>query len=475
MARVEHAPLTAPPASIDASERRALGKAARAEAPRSSQSLLPLAEKRDALALLEAQARSRVPELVPIRYGRMVVSPLAYFRGAATVMAHDLAPTPMAGLRVQLSGDAHFENFGGFASPERDLVFDLNDFDETLPGPFEWDLKRLATSFEVAGRDRDFTRTERKHAVLAAVRSYREAMGRFAAMGELDVWYARLDAKAIDQHLKEAHDRKLRRSLRRAEAKGHRHDRMLALARLTTTIHGERRFISDPPLIVPLAELDDREDEAGLESLVHALFRRYRRTLPAERQTLIERFRYVDLARKVVGVGSVGTRCWAMLLLGRDDGDPLFLQIKEALPSVLEPLLGKTPFATHGQRVVVGQRLMQAASDIFLGWVHTDETVDGGARDFYVRQLWDWKTSVDADTILPRGLIAYATACGWTLARAHARSGDRIAIAAYLGASDGFDRAVAEFAAGYADLNERDHRDLVEAAADGRVDAVEGV
>jgi len=475
MARVEHAPLTAPSVSIDASERRALGKTARAEAPRSSQSLLPLAEKRDALALLEAQARSRVPELVPIRYGRMVVSPLAYFRGAATVMAHDLAPTPTAGLRVQLSGDAHFQNFGGFASPERDLVFDLNDFDETLPGPFEWDLKRLAASFEIAGRDRDFTRTERKHAVLAAVRSYREAMGRFAAMGELDVWYARLDAKAIDQDLEEAHDRKLRRSLRRAEAKGQRHDRMLALARLTRKIDGELRFISDPPLIVPLAELDGREDGAVLESRLHALFRRYRRTLPAERRTLIERFRHVDLARKVVGIGSVGTRSWAMLLVGRDDGDPLFLQIKEALPSVLEPLLGKSQFATHGQRVVVGQRLMQAASDIFLGWVHSDETVDGGAHDFYVRQLWDWKTSVDVDTILPRGLTAYATACGWTLARAHARSGDRIAIAAYLGASDRFDWAVAEFAAGYADLNEQDHRDLVEAAADGRVDAVEGV
>ena len=475
MARAEHAALTAPSASIDPSERSALGKAARAEAPRSSQSLLPPAEKRDALALLEAEARSRVPELIPIRYGRMVVSPLAYFRGAATVMAHDLAPTPTAGLRVQLSGDAHFQNFGGFASPERDLVFDLNDFDETLPGPFEWDLKRLATSFEIAGRDRDFTRTERKHAVLAAVRSYREAMGRFAAMGELDVWYARLDAKAIDQDLKEAHDKKLRRSLRRAEAKGHRHDRMLALARLTRTIDGEPRFISDPPLIVPLAELDGREDEAGLESLLHALFRRYRRTLPTERRTLIKRFRYVDLARKVVGIGSVGTRSWAMLLVGRDDGDPLVLQIKEALPSVLEPLLGKSPFATHGQRVVVGQRLMQAASDIFLGWVHSDKTVDGGAHDFYVRQLWDWKTSVDADTILPRGLTAYATACGWTLARAHARSGDRIAIAAYLGASDRFDRAVAAFAAAYADLNERDHRDLVEAVAEGRIDAVEDV
>ena len=475
MARAEHAPKAAPSAFIGPSERRARGKAARGEAPRSSHSLLPLAEDRDALALLESQARSRVRELVPIRYGRMVVSPLAFFRGAATVMAHDLAPTLTAGLRVQLSGDAHLMNFGGFASPERDLVFDLNDFDETLPGPFEWDVKRLATSFEIAGRERNFARAERKDAVLAAVRSYREAMRRFAAMGELEVWYAQLDAKAIDQQLMEAHDKKLGQTLRLAEAKGYRHDQILALARLTKTVDGERRFISDPPLIVPLAELDDRGDEAGLESLLRALLRRYRRTLPAERQTLIERFRYADLARKVVGIGSVGTRSWVMLLLGHDDGDPLFLQIKEAQPSVLEPLLGRSPFATHGQRVVVGQRLMQAASDIFLGWVHSDEGLDGGAHDFYVRQLWDWKTSVDVETILPRGLTAYATACGCTLARAHARSGDRIAIAAYLGASDRFDRAVAEFAAGYTDLSERDHRDLVEAVAEGRIDAVEGV
>jgi uncharacterized protein (DUF2252 family) len=475
MARVEHAPKAAPSAFIDPSERRARGKAARAEAPRSSHSLLPRADSRDALGLLESQARSRVQELVPIRYGRMVVSPLAFFRGAATVMAHDLAPTPTAGLRVQLSGDAHFLNFGGYASPERDLVFDLNDFDETLPGPFEWDVKRLATSFEIAGRDRNFRRTERKDAVLAAVRSYREAMRRFASMDELDVWYARLDARAIDHQLREAHDKKLGRTLRLAEAKGYGHDRMLALARLTKTADGERRFISDPPLIVPLAELDGRDDAAGLESLLHAHFRRYRRTLPAERQMLIERFRYADLARKVVGIGSVGTRSWVMLLVGRDEGDPLFLQIKEAVPSVLEPLLGRSPFATHGQRVVVGQHLMQAASDIFLGWVHSDDELDGRAHDFYVRQLWDWKTSVDVQGILPRGLTAHATACGWTLARAHARSGDRIAIAAYLGASDRFDHAVAEFTARYADLNERDHRDLVEAVADGRVEAVESV
>jgi uncharacterized protein (DUF2252 family) len=455
--------------------RAARGKAARAKTPRSSQSALDVAHSRDSLALLEAQAHSRVADLVPIRYGRMLNSPLAFFRGAAAVMAHDLQPTPKAGLPVQLSGDAHLLNFGGFASPERDLVFDLNDFDETLAGPFEWDVKRLATSFEVAGRDRNFAAKERAAAVLEVVRSYRTAMRQFAAMGELDVWYAQLDAKAIDDQLGDAHDRKLARALRQSEKRAYEHDRMRALVKLTHQVGGVPRFISEPPLIVPLAELADRGDEANLESFLRALFRRYCRTLPAERRALIERFRYADLARKVVGIGSVGTRCWVMLLVGRDDDDPLFLQVKEAEASVLEPLLGRSPFETHGQRVVQGQRLMQATSDILLGWVHADEELDGGAHDFYVRQLWDWKTSVDLETILPHGLVAYATACGWTLAHAHARSGDRIAIAAYLGAGERFDRAVAEFAAAYADLNERDHRNLKQAVANGRVSAREGV
>lgn len=456
------------------SERAARGKAARAEAPRSNQSALEVADGRDALGLLESQARSRVAELVPIRYGRMLVSPLAFFRGAATVMAHDLARTPVAGLSVQLAGDAHLSNFGGFASPERDLVFDLNDFDETLSGPFEWDVKRLAASFEIAARDRNFAARDRAKAVLAAVRSYREAMRQFAAMGDLDVWYARLDAQAMDEQLRKAHDRKLERTLRRSEANAYAHDRLRALAKLTHDVHGEPRIISDPPLIVPLAELAGCQDDSNVESLLRTLLRRYRRTLPFERRTLLERFRYADLARKVVGVGSVGTRCWVLLMLGRDARDPLFLQIKEAQASVLESLLGRSPLASHGQRVVDGQRLMQTAGDIFLGWIHSEEELDG-AHDFYVRQLWDWKSSVDLDTILPRGLTAYADACGWTLARAHARSGDRIALAAYLGASQRFDRAVAEFAAAYADLNERDHRALVQAVADGSVTAVKGV
>jgi len=474
MPQVEQARQATPPAHAAPAERAAWGTAARSEAPRSSHSTLVLADDRDPVGVLESQARSRVAGLVPLRYERMLASPLAFFRGAAAIMAHDLTATPTAGLPVQLSGDAHLLNFGGFASPERDLVFDLNDFDETLPGPFEWDVKRLAASFEIAGRDRDFGRKDRARAVLAVARSYRKAIRRFAAVGDLDVWYARLDAKTIDDRLSKAHDRKLNRSVRRSEARAYENDRMRALTRLTETVDEEPRFVSDPPLIVPLAELDDRSDETNLEVALRTLFRRYRRSLPTERRTLIERFRYGDLARKVVGIGSVGTRCWVMLLLGRDAQDPLFLQIKEAEASVLEPLLGGSPLATHGQRVVEGQRLMQAASDIFLGWTLSEsELVDGG-RDFYVRQLWDWKISIDPDTILPHGLADYAAACGWTLARAHARSGDRIAIAAYLGGSDRFDRAIADFAAAYADVNEQDHRSLVQAVADGRVVASEG-
>ncbi len=404
----------------------------------------------------------------------MLASPFAFFRGAAAVMAHDLGPTANSGLSVQLSGDAHLLNFGGFASPERDLVFDLNDFDETLAGPFEWDVKRLAASFEIAGRERNFSEVERKEAVLTAVRSYRQAMRRFAAMDDLDVWYARLDAKTIDEELRLKRSRKRESTLRRSEAKAYRHDQLHALAELTREVDGEPRIVSDPPLLVPISELAERQDEANLGSLLHGLFRRYRKTLPAERRTLLERFRYLDLARKVVGIGSVGTRCWVVLLLGRDEHDPLFLQIKEAQPSVLEPLLGRSPYATHGQRVVEGQRLTQSAGDIFLGWIHSEEEVDG-AHDFYVRQLWDWKTSLDLELIRPAGLAVYARACGWTLARAHARSGDPIAVAAYLGRSDRFDRALAEFGAAYADLNELDHRALARAVADGRVTAVENV
>ena len=477
MAGVEESPPAEPPVPHPTvSERAAGGRAARKQAPRSSHSELAVAADRDAIALLEGQSRSRVAELVPVRYGRMLVSALAFFRGAAVVMAHDLASTPRSGLSAQLSGDAHLANFGGFASPERDLVFDLNDFDETLPGPFEWDVKRLATSFEIAARQRNFSKGERTETVLGVVRTHREAMRQFAAMGDLDVWYSRLDARSIAAELRAAHDRKLEKTFQGAAAKAETHDRMRALAKLTEEIDGEPRLVSDPPLIVPLRELVGSEDDpAQLESQLRAAFRRYRRTLPHDLRSLLEGFRYADLAEKVVGVGSVGTRCWVLLMLGRDERDPLFLQIKEADASVLEPLLGRSRFANHGQRVVEGQRLMQASSDIFLGWVRAEGDVDGGPRDFYVRQLWDWKSAVDVETILPHGLAAYATACGWTLARAHARSGDRIAIAAYLGKSDSFDRAIGAFAAAYADLNEKDHQALVEAVGSGRVSATEGV
>ena len=362
-------------------------------------------------------------------------------------------------------------NFGGFASPERDLVFDLNDFDETLPGPFEWDVKRLAASVEIAGRERAFKKSDRTNAVLESVNAYRCAITRFAAMGDLAVWYARLDVAAIVGELQAAHDRKLAKSLALTAAKAESNDSMRALSTLTRDVDGEPRIVSEPPLIVPLAELAAGDEEA----VIPAVFRSYRRSLPKDRRVLLDRFRRVDIARKVVGVGSVGTQCWILLMVGRDDSDPLFLQLKEAEASVLEPLLGGSGFATHGQRVVEGQRLMQAASDIFLGWVHTEPEPDNLTPDLYVRQLRDWKVSIDVRTILPHGLAVYGAACGWTLARAHARSGDAVAIAAYLGGSGRFDRAIAEFARAYADLNEKDHRALLEAIAHGRVSVVDGV
>jgi uncharacterized protein (DUF2252 family) len=466
-------------AHFTAAERAARGRSARAECPRSSHAGFELAADRDPVAILEAQAGSRVPELVPIRYGRMLVSPFTFYRGAAAVMAHDLASTPRAGLRVQLCGDAHLSNVGGYASPERALVFDLNDFDETLPGPFEWDVKRLAASFEIAGRDRDFTKAQRTAAVLSAVHSYRDWMRRLAEARNLDVWYARLDVETVERKLREQQAKRQAARVAKAALKARTKDSLKAFAKLTHIVDGEPRIVSDPPLIVPVAELAERAgltvDE--LESPLHRLFREYRHTLQQNRRHLLEEFRWIDFARKVVGVGSVGTRCWILLLLGRDGSDPLFLQIKEAQASVLEPYLGKSEYANHGERVVVGQRLMQATSDIFLGWVQADaeHTLDGVERDFYVRQLWDWKTAVDLDTILPKGLELYGEVCGFLLARAHARSGDRIAIASYLGKGDTFDRALAEFAVAYADQNERDHAALRKAADDGRITVEEGL
>jgi uncharacterized protein (DUF2252 family) len=469
--------LEAPPEVLHftAEERAARGKAARAECPRTSHAGFELAEGRDPVKILMDQAPSRVPELVPIRYGRMLVSPFTFYRGAAAIMAHDLAATPRAGLNAQLCGDAHLANVGGYASPERQLVFDLNDFDETLPGPFEWDVKRLAASFEIAGRNRGFTRAQCDAAVLAVVRHYREWMRRLAAMRNVDVWYARLDVSTIEKALRERHATKQADVLAAAAAKAQTKDSLKAFSKLTTEVDGEPRIVSDPPLIVPIEELVEPDQVEPVTEGLHLIFRNYRRTLQQDRRHLLEQFRWVDLARKVVGVGSVGTRCWILLMLGRDGGDPLFLQIKEAQASVLEPVLGKSEYGNHGQRVVYGQRLMQSVSDIFLGWTHVDAGLDGQSRDFYFRQLWDWKTSVDLETILPEGLVLYAEVCGFILARAHARSGDRIAIGEYLGKGDTFDKALLEFAVSYADQNEKDYAALVQAKKDGRITVEEGL
>jgi uncharacterized protein (DUF2252 family) len=448
--------------------RAARGKALRSEIPRTSHAELELDPARDAVATLERQAASRIAELVPIRYRRMLASPFAFYRGSAAVMAHDLASTPRSGLVVQLCGDAHLGNFGGFASPERELVFDLNDFDETLPGPFEWDVKRLAASFEVAGRERGFGAGDRRAAVLGAVRSYREAMRAFAAMSNLGVWYARPDATALAAELRTS---RLASKFERTAARARTRDNLRALAKLTETVDGEPRIVSDPPLVVPIRELFPAASAEEFEARFHTLFQSYRRTLPRDRRRLLEGYRSADVARKVVGVGSVGTRSWILLLLGRDEADPLFLQVKEAERSVLEPVLGHSGFADHGQRVVEGQRLMQASSDIFLGWLRDDADLDGSPRAYYVRQLWDWKTKLDLADADPEALRVYADACGWTLARAHARSGDRIAIAAYLGKGDAFDRALLELSVAYADQNERDFAALGDAVAAGRISA----
>ena len=464
-------PVAEPSTAADGTAR---GRAARAEAPRSSQSMLDATSDRDPVGLLDAHDASRVPELVPIRYGRMLVSPFTFYRGAAAIMAHDLASTPRAGLNVQLCGDAHLSNFGGFAAPDRTLVFDVNDFDETLPGPFEWDVKRLAASFEIAGRDRDFSDAERRRAVLSGLRAYRKAMRSFAKMNELDVWYSRLDAEAIAAQLRAEMSTKRAKAAQKDIAKARSKDSMKAFTKLTRIVDGKPQIVSDPPLIVPIHELVADAAGRGFEEEIHNLLRAYSRSLQYDRRILLEEYRYADMARKVVGVGSVGNRAWIVLLLGRNENDPLFLQVKEAQDSVLESYLGRSDFRNHGRRVVEGQRLMQAASDIFLGWVHNPEGTDGVARDYYVRQLWDWKTSVNIEAILPRGLELYGKACGWTLARAHARSGDRIAIASYLGKSGVFDRAVADFAIAYADLNERDYAALREAVDSGRIKAETG-
>ncbi|MCL2769695.1 MAG: DUF2252 domain-containing protein [Solirubrobacterales bacterium] len=457
------------------SERVARGKAARAEAPRGRHAEWEAwAERPDPVALLEEQATSRVPELVPIRYGRMAAGPFAFFRGAAYVMASDLAGTPRSGITAQVCGDAHLSNFGGFASPERDLIFDVNDFDETLPGPWEWDVKRLAASVAIAGRERGFTAKQRRDNVAAAARQYRETMRGFAGMRNLDIWYARLDRATIIARFESEANAAQVKAFERASRKAMRKDNTRAFARLAHTGDGEPHIVSDPPLIERIEELLPQGTAAEWQERMHELLRTYRASLQGDRRRLLERYRYVDLARKVVGVGSVGTRAWVVLMLGRDDEDPLFLQCKEAQPSVLEPFVGRSEYSSHGRRVVEGQRLMQSSSDIMLGWLRATG-IDGERRDFYVRQLWDWKSSADIETMAPAGMSLYGRMCGGTLARAHARSGDGIAIASYLGSGDSYDRAMCAFAETYADQNERDHRALTKAIADGRVRAERGV
>ena len=453
-------------------ERAARGKAARADVPRSSHAEWePSPVRFDPIELLETQAESRVDELVPIRYGRMLVSPFTFYRGAAYIMAADLSGMPRTGLHVQLCGDAHLSNFGAYAAPDRRLVFDTNDFDETLPGPFEWDLKRLVASFAVAGRSREFDEKLRRRINLTVSRAYREAMAEFATMRTLDVWYSRIDLDTFQKEWEAQVSAKAVKRYERNVAKARSKDSMAAFAKLTQEVDGEPRFVGDPPLIVPFRDLVSEED---VFERTRQIIRSYRRTLQADRRHLLERFRFVDAARKVVGVGSVGTRAWVVLFVGRDKADPLILQFKEAQPSVLEPFLGKSQFANHGQRVVEGQRMMQAASDMMLGWIHT-EGVDGVERDFYVRQLWDSKGSALVDVMEPETMNIYAQVCGQTLARAHARSGDPVAIASYLGTSDTFDRALASFAETYADQNERDY-DVLKAASDsGRIDVRTGL
>ncbi|HEY2692240.1 MAG TPA: DUF2252 domain-containing protein [Streptosporangiaceae bacterium] len=459
---------------MTSAERAARGKALRAEVPRESHAAFdPPADRTDPISLLEEQAKTRVPELVPVRYGRMMVSPFTYYRGAALPMAADLATTPATGLAVQACGDAHLSNFGVFGSPERRLMFDVNDFDETLPGPWEWDVKRLAASMEVAARGNRFPDARRREIVMATAASYRLAMRRFAKMANLEIWYARADVEELQQIQLGERQRKV---VEEGMAKARTRDSMQQLTKLTREVDGRPRIISDPPLLVPVEELVPGDsDRNALEAQLADLIGKYRRTLETDRRYLLEQFEFCDMARKVVGVGSVGTRCWIVLMLGRDSADPLFLQVKEAEASVLSRFAGASKYNNQGQRVVAGQRLMQATSDIFLGWQRTVAGLDGRTRDFYVRQLRDWKFSLDVTAMVPRGMRLYGELCGWTLARAHARSGDRIAISAYLGRSDVFDQAITQFAAAYADQNERDHQALVAAGASGRITAEHGL
>ena len=455
-------------------QQAARGKAARKALSRSSHATLELSpDRRDPVDILEEQAGSRVPELVPIRYGRMASSPFAFYRGAAAVMSADLAGTPSSGIQAQLCGDAHLMNFGVYNSPDRRLVFDLNDFDETLPGPWEWDLKRLVASLVIAGQENGYTQVEIEEVVRDSVRTYRTAMASFAAQGNLAVWYSRLEVEALLDTVRGQLAPERVKAFNRQTAKFAARDSLQAFGKLTTQTDDGPRFRSEPPLIVPVDELLGTDWEWVVETADRFLSH-YLRSLPDDRRDLVLQYRFVDLARKVVGVGSVGTRAWIVLLLGRDGADPLILQWKEAQASVLEPHLGHSAFESHGRRVVAGQQLMQASTDIFLGWYH-GHGLDGQPRDFYVRQLRDGKGSVDVATLLPGGMRVYGEVCAWTLARAHARSGDRVAIASYVGSSRKLDDALVEFGYHYADQNRQDHAALLAAIADGRIIAQSGI
>jgi len=432
------------------------GRALRKRVPRSAHAeWAPDANRVAPLTLLASQEATRVPELVELRHERMFESPFAFYRGAALVMAADLATSPTTDLHVQACGDAHLSNFGGFAAPDRTMVFDVNDFDETNRGPFEWDVKRLAASFEVACRAREFTTAEARAIVQQSAAAYREWMARFAQMPNLDVWYTRFDTSMILEQWRSQVSAKAETRFYRSIDKAHGKDSLAALSKLTQVVDGKYRFVSDPPVLVPIADLSP-SIAADLQAWLRDGFQRYARSLQPDRRVLLDSYEPVDFARKVVGVGSVGTRCWVALLFGRDYHDPLLLQIKEAEASVLERYGMRCKYGNHGQRVVEGQRLLQAASDSLLGWLRA-EGLDGETRDFYVRQLWDWKLSADIDTMQLEGLNVYAQLCGATLARGHARSGDRFAIAGYLGAGDVFDRAIADFASSYADQNQSDY------------------
>jgi uncharacterized protein (DUF2252 family) len=460
---------------VTAAERAARGKALRKEVPHEQHAAWSPPKKRgDPVAILERQSAERQRDLVPIRYGRMSASAFAFFRGGAALMAADLAGTPTSGLHAQLCGDAHLMNFGLFETQERSLIFGLNDFDETLPGPFEWDVKRLAASMEVAGRDLGLGEAERSAAVLGTLRAYREGMAAFAAMRDLEVWYAKLPAAELQAKLKEGAGDKAGKEVEREVQKALRRDQLRAFDRLLRDEGGEIAFVSEPPLLVPVEELLNDDERERYIDVIHSFLKQYREGLPPHIRALMERYRFTHIARKVVGIGSVGMRAWVVLFVGRDTADPLLLQLKEAKRSVLEAYTAPTRYESQGRRVVEGQRFMQAASDPLLGW-YSLRGFDGKVHDFYVRQLWDGKASIDIGRLSSSGLRCYGEACGWTLARGHARSGDRIAMAAYLGDKDTFDTAVAAFATKYAEVNRQDHLRLVAAINEGRVTAQPGV